>query len=547
MKDSSKDNQLRSRLGTTVKQIKMPEHLRFCPICVENDRKEYNETYWHRLCQLPGILVCPFHSCFLENSSVKWERGIGSHFYSAEECVSLKKPRLLKKTSADHQKLISLAGNAEWLLSQNHISIGNSEIRGRYYNQLLKNELAYYNGRIRNNKLYKAFQNYYSPSLLKALGCSIESSHRSWIFRIVEKSKTGIIHHPVRHLLMMIFLGFTAKEFFTSFVEYKPFIDPPYPCLNRASNHYAELRIHRSQVFDNLTKGERRGKPIAIFACDCGFIYQRIGPDKSEYDRFRYDSIREYGTLWEKKLKEMWNDLSLSREEIARRLKISSLSVSNIARRLNFPMNTMGTRISNDKAHRKQPRKTLSEAKEIYRKRWLEILKANPTASRNKLIKLANFEYLWLMRNETKWMRNHLPNVMKVPRQKRILDWEKIDEELLMKIQSICDEICSEIPLARVSITEIIKRTGCKKWIEKRHIRLPKTTLLIDQNLESLEDYMLRKLKLAEKQLSNEKRFPTRHQLIQRAVIRNLTTNNSPKIQHEITKCLNRLEILLMS
>lgn len=98
----------------------------------------------------------------------------------------------MKKTSADHQKLIIVAENAEWLFSENHISIGSNEIRERYYNHLLKNELAYYNGRIRNNKLYKAFQSYYSSSLLKALGCSIESSHRSWIFRIIEKSKTDV-------------------------------------------------------------------------------------------------------------------------------------------------------------------------------------------------------------------------------------------------------------------------------------------------------------------------------------------------------------------
>jgi hypothetical protein len=80
MKDNSKDNQLRSRVATTVKQVRMPEYLRFCPICIVEDRKECGETYWHRLHQLPGILVCPVHYCFLENSSTKWERGIGKPF-----------------------------------------------------------------------------------------------------------------------------------------------------------------------------------------------------------------------------------------------------------------------------------------------------------------------------------------------------------------------------------------------------------------------------------------------------------------------------------
>jgi hypothetical protein len=541
MKGGSKDNLIRARLGTTVKQVRMPEFLRFCPICVEEDRREYGRTYWHRLHQLPDILACPAHYCFLENSSVKLGRGIGSYFFLAKEYISRKNPRLLKKTNAVHQNLIKLAENARWLLSQNYISVGNGEIRERYYNQLLKRELAYYNGRIRNNKLFKSFQNHFSSSLLETLGCSIESTHRSWIFRLVEKSKSNILHHPIRHLLMMTFLGFTAEEFFTSFVEFKPFIDAPYPCLNRAAKHFGELRIKQCKVFDNPTKGEKRGKPIAVFACDCGFIYQRIGPDKSEEDRFRYDSIREYGTIWEKKLEEMWNDLSLSREEIVRRLKISALSVTNTAHRLNFPMNTPGARISNDKAHRRPPRKTFSESREACRQKWKKVLKENPNANRNKLIKLAAFEYQWLMKNDAEWMKKHLPEVLKVPRKKEILNWQEIDDELSPKVKRACKEIYSAIPVKRICITEIIRKIGFKKWIEKRHLRLPKTKKVIDENLESLEDFMLRKLKWAESLYIKERRIPNQNELMRRAVIVNTTTNNSTKIQPEILVSLNRI------
>jgi hypothetical protein len=344
---------------------------------------------------------------------------------------------------------------------------------------------------------------------------------------------------------MMSFLGFTAEEFFTSFAEYKPFVDGSYPCLNRASDHYGELRIQQCRVFDNLTKGKQRGKPIAVFTCGCGFIYQRIGPDKSEEDRFRYDSIREYGTVWEKKLEEMWNDLSLSRAEIARRLQISDLSVTNIAHRLNFPMNTSGTRVSNDKAHRRPPRKTLSESREIYRKKWLKVVKENAEANRDKLIKLANFEYLWLMRNDAEWIEKHLPEVLKVPRKKEHLDWKKIDKELSAKVENACQEIYSATPLRRVCITEIIRRVGNKKWLEKRKLKLPTTSQIINEKLESLEDFMIRKLKLAEKEFLREKIIPTQNQLIRRAVIYNTSTKTSSRIQHEIKSSLVKIELYI--
>jgi hypothetical protein len=541
MKDDYKDNHLRSRAAKTVKQVRMPEYLRFCPLCVEDDRNEYGETYWHRLHQLPCVMVCPEHFCFLENSSLEWKRGIGSHFYSAEDYIHRKKAKLLKQSDAAHQVLSKLAENAGWLLSQSHNSIGNDLIRKRYYNRLLKKELAYYNGRIRNNKLFKAFQDFYSPALLETIGCRIESTHRSWIFRILEKSKTDILHHPIRHLLMMNFLGFTAKEFFKTFVEFKPFVEGPFPCLSRASGHYGELRIQQCEIFDNLTKGKRRGKPIAVFACDCGFIYQRVGPDESEDARSRYDSIREYGSVWETRLREMWNDLSLSQEEIARRLRVSPLSVTNIARRLNLPMNKPGARVSNNNSYRKIPRRTLSEARKFYREKWLKTLENYPEANRNELIKLANFEYLWLMRNDSEWMEKHLPQVLKVPRKKEHLNWKQIDDELSAAIKLACDEIISYSPPKRVSITEIIRKVGYKKWIEKRELKLPRTTQTINERLESLEDYMIRKLKLAERIFIKKRKIPKYYQLVRRAVINNHTTENSEKIQREIAISLSEI------
>jgi hypothetical protein len=40
---------------------------RYCPECAAEDRKTYNEAYWHRLHQLPGITVCFKHGVHLGN------------------------------------------------------------------------------------------------------------------------------------------------------------------------------------------------------------------------------------------------------------------------------------------------------------------------------------------------------------------------------------------------------------------------------------------------------------------------------------------------
>ena len=53
-------------------------YLRYCPLCVKNDRKQLGETYWHRKHQLRGINICPIHHCKLYNSEIKNKKGFSN-------------------------------------------------------------------------------------------------------------------------------------------------------------------------------------------------------------------------------------------------------------------------------------------------------------------------------------------------------------------------------------------------------------------------------------------------------------------------------------
>lgn len=44
--------------------------LRYCPVCAQNDRELFGETYWHRIHQMIGVRICPIHFYALNNSSV---------------------------------------------------------------------------------------------------------------------------------------------------------------------------------------------------------------------------------------------------------------------------------------------------------------------------------------------------------------------------------------------------------------------------------------------------------------------------------------------
>lgn len=64
---------------------KETRYLRYCPLCVKEDRKIYGETYWHRSHQMKGVNVCPIHGCYLVNSDVLISSRASPKLITAEE------------------------------------------------------------------------------------------------------------------------------------------------------------------------------------------------------------------------------------------------------------------------------------------------------------------------------------------------------------------------------------------------------------------------------------------------------------------------------
>ncbi len=58
------------RLFAILPRSKGDQYLKYCPMCAEDDRKLYGETYWHRRHQLRNMNICTKHKCLLENSEI---------------------------------------------------------------------------------------------------------------------------------------------------------------------------------------------------------------------------------------------------------------------------------------------------------------------------------------------------------------------------------------------------------------------------------------------------------------------------------------------
>ena len=67
-------------------------NLKYCPLCVQEDRERYGETYWHRKHQIRNMQTCYKHKCMLESSEISAKSEHCFSLSSAEEYVRDIKP-----------------------------------------------------------------------------------------------------------------------------------------------------------------------------------------------------------------------------------------------------------------------------------------------------------------------------------------------------------------------------------------------------------------------------------------------------------------------
>lgn len=313
----TKGHSIHTRSGVMASSIKVPRYLRFCPLCFQEEIRTCGEAHWHRLHQVPGVLVCPVHQCLLQNSSISTLKYNKSEFHPANVQACRSGPSNLSFNSGTMDKLIMLARDVGWLLQTRVGSRKREWLYEQYQNLLIANGLATPRGRVFQNHLFHCFVQHYGEEFLKVVGAMIsEDGNDTWLARLTRKPRNSL--HPVYHLLFIRFLSNSLEMFFESFKPYRPFGLPPWPCLNRAATHYLQpviTELHVSYCRD--TK-----RPVGTFCCSCGFVFSRRGPDVSGEDLFRIGRIKAFGPEWFARFRELISSGTMSYRAIASILKV---------------------------------------------------------------------------------------------------------------------------------------------------------------------------------------------------------------------------------
>lgn len=478
-------------LGIASSTVKNNSYFMYCPKCQLEDMNNKGEIYWKLEHQLPGVVLCLEHKTILLRSSVKFRPDKRHEFVAAEfnNCKSVEVKAEFREELISHA--FQLADQIRKMVTSDyHFTL--EGIQSAYKFLLKREGFISVNGRVNQQLLSERFLKHYGKEFLRIMQSPINrGSETCWLKSITRKHRK--LFHPIRHLLLINFLGESLDTFY-SYTEHeiRPFGEGPYYCLNPAADHYKQ----RVVMDVSITRCTSTRKLVGTFKCECGFIYSRREADTENTNLFRVGRIKQFGPVWKNKLKFLFYNEKRTYTEISQILNCDRGTVKKYLN--NFQKDVIKEK---DSIHSNLRKK---------RDEWLGLLESNQGETVTAVRKLQPNLYIWLYRNDKEWLKNHSPiqNKRNDIGHSRV-DWNLRDEELLEEIFLIIPVLYQVEKPVHINITKIGKEIGKLSLFEKHLDKLPRTREYLIRNIESIEQFQIRRVQWAAEVLMNQQGFVT--------------------------------------
>ncbi len=537
------------RLGITAcnGHLPKPQQLRFCPLCVNEDRNRFGECYWHRIHQIPGVEVCPIHQAFLGKiDSSNLYCNFQSDFLSAEKMTNSLTPIMVDPSNFCQAILLNIALDTIWIMQQD-LSCDQTFFKQRY--RMLFTELGLSGRQIRGSfdipLMLQAFKAYYPADFLRMLSCDLtEHNTKNWFYQLFNKNDRFI--YPLYHLLLIHFLGHNMETFVCLTSSPKPFGHGPWPCLNAVSQHYQQKVVYNCSI---SVSNSRDKKPRGVFKCECGFVYSHMGPDPDKVDSFRSRKVLAVGPIWEEALRGLWENPAVSLRDIAQRLGLTRPAIQSHAMRLGLSFPRPGGILPH-------PTQILTihlngslvpvKNREYFRTLWLNAIQKYPGIGSEILRKKYSNVYTWLYKYDRSWQKEHIPQIPKKKgARKPRIDWIERDKRIAEEISTIVLQIkSSKVMPEQITKAAILRRMEkgetLKRCLSKG--RLPLTEQRLYSIVESPEEFVIRRIWWMRDLYLRESHILPKRWLFARQTGAAHYNHSSPKVKEAFESAMQSLE-----
>lgn len=199
-------------VGFSGGKVKPYNRLRYCPRCYSEDMDELGGGFWRRLHQVPGVLYCLKHETLLKSTIVPstekyadyWCADVDVCNSDVEDDTYDERVKELNRTYIQ---------NTMFLINGDYKKKELPDIVDFYVDRLREKGLASFNGSIYMKEFMDRFLRFYPPNYLSLMQSDVDLNEQTnWLRTFVRYN--GKNRSPLRHLLVLQFLGITAEEFF---------------------------------------------------------------------------------------------------------------------------------------------------------------------------------------------------------------------------------------------------------------------------------------------------------------------------------------------
>ncbi|WP_417438883.1 TnsD family Tn7-like transposition protein [Idiomarina sp.] len=400
--------------------------LKYCPVCANNDIRQFGVTYWHRVHQIPGIEACSEHKVWLMHQGLPARPHI--------------KPLLLPKCSEKFEECQEMSFKLAKFTKNyiHHISLSNEFFSLPNLLERLK-DLGYMCGETRFKRQQLTSDFFHFAMGLKRTSTGLlpvsEQDYRYLSYLL----SGSVCQHPFKYLLILFWLNNKLPDFDKyqiSTTEEKP------------------INKDKSKLCLSLLK---QGKSMAKVSEITGKsrCYLKALAIKNNV------AISLRPRLINKKVIKAVISMAYKgfhRQKIANELRISTGSVEQI--------------ISSEEGLVVRRRQYKYQSKRrCYKATVLRAMQMNHSATREQIKKSCYSAFYWLYANERDWLNQTLPKPTK-PKLPPKVDWKKRDLELAPQVKGIltnCD--------GKISRTHIDRMLGGHGWLTRKLHKLPLTML----------------------------------------------------------------------
>ncbi|WP_160691712.1 TnsD family Tn7-like transposition protein [Clostridium sp. C2-6-12] len=202
-------------LGMCNNNMKIDSSLKYCNQCVESDRNNFGEAFFHIEHQVPGVLMCQKHYSELHISNKSTQIKNRQEYLNLEFSISDKDTvvAFFNKNIIEHQK--RFIENIDSIINGNFRFKEMNFFREHYLKELIKKGIAENRMKIYQQDLLRDFKNYYGDHYLTLLGCNFDIDNKyNWVTTITRKHRKSF--HPIQHLLMIEYLNIDIEDLFNS-------------------------------------------------------------------------------------------------------------------------------------------------------------------------------------------------------------------------------------------------------------------------------------------------------------------------------------------